>query len=90
MAGNYLWRQVKLRSVGLTTLRIVSLFKRDLRGLLQVAPDYMKSVRYDARKLADLLGPPQMTSYDVGIAETLAWMIGPATARFFGADRLIE
>jgi hypothetical protein len=29
----------KLRSVGLTTLRIVSLFNKDLRGLLQVAPD---------------------------------------------------
>jgi len=29
-----------------------------LRGFLQVAPDYMKPVRYDARKLQGLLGPP--------------------------------
>ena len=42
--------------------------------LLQVAPDYMKPVRYDARKLQDLLGPQQMTSYDAGIGHTLAWI----------------
>jgi hypothetical protein len=35
----------------MTTLRIVGLFNKDLRGLLQVAPDYMKSVRYDAGRL---------------------------------------
>jgi hypothetical protein len=34
------------------------------RGLLQVAPDYMKPVRYDAGKLRGLLRPQQMTSYD--------------------------
>jgi nucleoside-diphosphate-sugar epimerase len=74
IAGRHLGRQVKLRSVGLTTLRIVSLFNRDLRGLLQVAPDYMKPVRYDARKLQGLLGPQQMTSYDVSINRTLGWI----------------
>jgi len=63
-----------LRSVGLMTLRIVSLFNKDLRGLLQVAPDYMKPVRYDTRKLQGLLGPQQMTSYDAGIGHTLALM----------------
>ena len=74
IAGRHLGRSVKLRSVGLTTLRIVSLFNRDLRGLLQVAPDYMKPVRYDARKLQGLLGQPQVTSYDAGIGQTLAWI----------------
>ena len=74
IAGHHLGRLVKLRSVGLTTLRIVSLFNKDLRGLLQVAPDYMKPVRYNARKLQGLLGPPQMTSYDAGIGRTLARM----------------
>ena len=73
IAGRHLGRPVRLRSVGLTTLRIVGLFNKDLRGLLQVAPDYMKPVRYDARKLQGLLGPPQMTSYDAGIGQTLAW-----------------
>jgi hypothetical protein len=74
IAERHLGRQVKVRSVGLTTLRIVSLFNKDLRGLLQVAPDYMKPVRYDARKLDSLLGPQQMTSYDVGIGQTPAWI----------------
>jgi len=74
IAGRYLGRQVKLRSAGMTTLRIVGLFNKDLRGLLQVAPDYMKAVRYDARKLQGLLGPQQMTSYDAGIGHTLAWI----------------
>jgi hypothetical protein len=74
IAGHHLGRQVKLRSAGMTTLRIVGVFNKDLRGLLQVAPDYMKPVRYDARKLQGLLGPQQMTSYDVGIGHTLALM----------------
>jgi len=74
IAGRRLGRPVKLRSVGLTMLRIMSLFNKDLRGLLQVAPDYMKPVRYDARKLQGLLGPPQMTSYEAGIGQTLAWI----------------
>ena len=64
----------------MTTLRIVSLFNKYLRGLLQVAPDYMKPVRYDARKLQGLLGPQQMTSYGAGIGQTLTWIgIGPVT-----------
>ena len=63
-----------MRSVGMTTLRIVSLFKKDLRGFLQVAPNYMKPVHYDARKLGGLLGPQQMTSYDIGVDRTLAWI----------------
>jgi nucleoside-diphosphate-sugar epimerase len=75
IASRRLGRAVKLRSAGLTTLRIVSLFNKDLRGLLQIAPDYMKPVRYDVRKLQDLLGPSQMTSYDTGIGQTFAWIV---------------
>ena len=71
IAGRLLGRQVKLRSAGMAMLRVVSLFNKDLRGLLQVAPDYMRPVRYDARKLQGLLGPQQMTSYDAGIGQTL-------------------
>lgn len=74
IAGRHLGRTVKLRSAGLTTLRIISLFKKDLRGLLQVAPDYMKPVRYNVSKLKSLLGSLQMTSYDVGISETFTWI----------------
>ena len=74
IAGRHLGRPVKLRSAGMTMLRIVSLFNKDLRGLLQVAPNYMKPVRYDARKLQGLIGPPQMSSYDAGIGQTLTWI----------------
>jgi len=74
IASRALGRTAKLRSAGMTTLRLVSLFKKDLRGLLQVAPEYMKPVRYDAGKLVGLLGSPQMTSYQEGIAETLKWI----------------
>jgi nucleoside-diphosphate-sugar epimerase len=74
IAGRHLGRSIKVRSAGLMVLRLVSLFNKDLRGFLQVAPDYMKAVHYDARKLQGLLGPLQMTSYDVGIGQTLAWI----------------
>ena len=74
IAQRHLGRSVKLRSAGLLTLRVVSLFNRDLRGLLQVAPDYTKPAHYDARKLQGLLGPQRMTSYDDGIGQTLAWI----------------
>ena len=30
---------------------MVSLFNKDLRGFLQMAPEYMKPVHYDAHKL---------------------------------------
>jgi nucleoside-diphosphate-sugar epimerase len=74
IAGRHLGRRIKLHSAGMTTLRIVSRFNKDLRGFLQVAPNYMKPVHYDARKLEGLLGQPQMTSYDTGIGQTLTWI----------------
>ena len=38
IAARHFARQVKTRSVRMTTLRIVSPFNKDLRGFLQVAP----------------------------------------------------
>jgi len=74
IAGRHLGRPVKLRPAGMMTLRIVSLFNKELRGFLQVAPDYMNSVTYDVRKLQGLLGRQQMISYGVGIEQTLTWI----------------
>jgi len=74
IAARHLGRKVKLRAAGLMLLRIVSLFNKDLRGMLQVAPNYMKTVRYDASKLERLLGRQAMTSYETGIAQTLQWI----------------
>jgi len=73
-----LGRPVKLRSAGMMALRIVSLFNKELRGLLQVAPEYMKPVSYDARKLEGLLGRQAMTPYETGIATTLQWIAANA------------
>ncbi len=74
ICARHLGRKVKLRSAGMTMLRLVSLFNKDLRGFLQIAPEYMKSVQYDARRLTDLIGPQKMTTYDSGIAQTVDWL----------------
>jgi nucleoside-diphosphate-sugar epimerase len=74
IAGGHLKRAVKLRPAGLLLLRLVSLFNKELRGFMQVAPEYMKPVAYDAAKLENLLGRQAMTSYETGIARTLDWL----------------
>jgi nucleoside-diphosphate-sugar epimerase len=74
IASRHVGRAVKLRSADLFMLRLVSLFNRDLRGFMQIAPNYMKPVSYDARKLERLLGPQTMTPYPTGIARTLDWL----------------
>ena len=74
IASQELKRPVKLRSAGLALLRILSLFSKDLRGLMQIAPDYMKPIAYDATKLVGLLGPQEITPYDKGIALTIGWI----------------
>ncbi len=76
IAGRKLGRPIKLRAAGMAMLRIVSLFKKDLRGFLQVVPNYLQQVRYDARKLEGLIGRPQMNSYEDGIGRTLALIAG--------------
>ncbi len=71
IAGRHLGRSVKLRTVGVFMLRQVSLFSKDLRGFMQVVPDYMKPIAYDASRLEGLMGKPAMTSYEIGIPRTL-------------------
>jgi len=78
IAGRHLGRPVRLRSTGLAMLWLVSLFNKELRGLMQVAPNYMKAVSYNARKLQGLLGPQAMTPYETGIATTLRWIAANA------------
>lgn len=71
ICSRHLGRSVRLRTAGMTMLRLVGLFNADLRGFLQMAPEYLKPVRYDARKLEGLLGVQAMTPYETGIAQTL-------------------
>jgi nucleoside-diphosphate-sugar epimerase len=70
-ASRHLARRVKLRSAGVLTLRLVSLFNKDLRGFMQMAPDYIKPIAFDAAKLEGLIGRQTLTSYEDGIAHTL-------------------
>jgi nucleoside-diphosphate-sugar epimerase len=74
IARRHLGRQIKLRSAGMTTLRIVSLFKKGFARTIAGRPQLMRPVRYDARKLEGLLGPQQLTSYNEGFGLTLAWI----------------
>jgi hypothetical protein len=49
-----------------------------LRKLLEdrhpVVPNYMKPVRYDARKLERIIGAQALTPYATGIVRTLDWL----------------
>jgi nucleoside-diphosphate-sugar epimerase len=74
IASRYLGRAIKLRTAGMIMLRLVGFFNKDLRGFLQMAPEYLKPVRYDARKLEGLLGAQAMTPYETGIAQTFDWL----------------
>jgi len=78
IASRHLGRKVKVRSAGALMLRLVSLFNRELRGFMQMAPDYMKPIAYGAAKLEALLGRLEMTPYDTGIARTLASLTASA------------
>ncbi len=69
-----LGEKVRIRTAGFWTLRMVSLFNRDLRGFMQMVPHYLKPISYDASKLEGSIGKITTKSYESGIAETLAWL----------------
>jgi nucleoside-diphosphate-sugar epimerase len=74
IASRHLGRAVKLRTAGAGLMRIASLFVRAAREFLPMVPHYVQPIRYDASKLARLLGPPRMTPYDQAIPATLDWL----------------
>jgi len=76
IAGEHLGRRVKLRAAGPLLLRLVALFNRDLRGFLQMVPEYLKPVRYDTSRLEGLIGRQTATPYTDAIAATLDWLKG--------------
>ena len=71
IAGRALGRRVGLRAAGPLLLRIVSLFKPELRGFMQMVPDYVKPITYDGSRLRGLIGETAVTPYEEGIRETL-------------------
>jgi hypothetical protein len=74
IAGDVLGRKVNVRGAGPGMLRIVSLFKKDLRAFMPMVPEYVKPVLYDGAKLEALLGPTERTPYPDAIRETLGWI----------------
>jgi len=76
IASRVLGRRVAIRSAGPVMLRLVSLFNEPLRGFMQMVPDYLKPITYDAAKLAGLIGKPSVTGYEEAIRQTLVWMSG--------------
>ena len=55
--------------------QLISLFNNDLRGFMQMVPEYLKPVSYDATRLEGLIGKPTLTSYETGIPATLDWLM---------------
>ena len=74
IASRHLGRAVKLRTAGLGLMRIVSLFNRTAREFLPMVPYYLQPIRYDAAKLARLIGPLATTPYDQAIPATIDWL----------------
>lgn len=74
IASRHLGRAVKLRTAGPGLMRVVSLFNRAAREFLPMVPHYVQPIRYDAGKLARLVGPLQTTPYEKAIPVTLDWL----------------
>jgi nucleoside-diphosphate-sugar epimerase len=80
IVSRLLHARTRLRTAGITLLRIISLFNPALRGFLQMVPEYVKPITYDAMKLEGLIGRQPVTRYDEGIAQTLEWLQRAGTA----------
>jgi len=78
IASQVLGRRVAIRSAGPVMLRLVSLFNAPLRGFMQMVPEYLKPITYDASKLAALIGPPRVTGYPDAIRQTLSVLATPS------------
>lgn len=66
-----LGRPVKVRAASPLMLRLVSLFNRELRGFMQMVPEYVKPIRYDGEKIEKLLGRVQHTDYKTALSQTV-------------------
>ena len=72
-------RKVRVRAAPAWLLRMLSLLKKDLRGFMQVVPEYVKPISFDGAKLDGLLGYLPRTSYEDALRATIA-SIRTATA----------
>ena len=65
-------RDVRVRAAPPWLLRVLGLFNRELRGLMQIVPEYVQPISFDGAKLARLLGPAARTPYDDALRATVA------------------
>jgi nucleoside-diphosphate-sugar epimerase len=72
-------REVRVRAAPPSLLRILSLFKKDLRGLMQIVPEYVKPISFDGAKLTGLLGHTARTPYEDALRATIASIRAPST-----------
>jgi nucleoside-diphosphate-sugar epimerase len=73
-AGRILGVDVAIRPAGRTLLWVVSRFNKELRAFMQMVPEYLKPLSYDASRLEALIGKPQITSYEDGFRATIKWL----------------
>ncbi|HEX5419656.1 MAG TPA: NAD-dependent epimerase/dehydratase family protein, partial [Gammaproteobacteria bacterium] len=66
--------KIKLRSGGLTALRLFSLVNPPLRPFMQIVPEYVRPISFETVKIEHLLGPQQVTAYEEGIKQTIEWL----------------
>lgn len=64
--------EVRVRAAPPWLLRILSLFNQDLRGFMQVVPEYVKPISFDDAKLERLLGRAARTPYEDALRATIA------------------
>jgi nucleoside-diphosphate-sugar epimerase len=76
----HLGREIRVRTAGLFTLRLLSLFVSDIRALLPLVPHYLGPIQYDGSKLRKLLGEIPATPYQEAIPRTLDWLAGKGQA----------
>lgn len=72
ISSKLLQREVRVRAAPPWLLRLFALFRQDLRGLMQIVPDYVKPLAFDGAKLERLLGPGTRTPYPEALAETIS------------------
>lgn len=65
-------REIGVRAAPPWLLRLLSLFKADLRGFMQMVPEYVKPLSFDGAKLERLLGHTPRTPYEQALRETVA------------------
>jgi nucleoside-diphosphate-sugar epimerase len=74
MVRAVLGERVKLRTAGIWTLRLLSLFMKPLRPFLPMVPYYVEPISFDGTKLYGLIGEQETTPYPDGIRATLDWL----------------